>query len=296
MHQPDSRQGPGRQVVSIGGRSLRAWRGASNPLPGGAGRQERARVVIVASRSEAHRKRWRKAIPTACAVHEAADRLALEAAMACRRPDAVVLDLDLLRLGGIEGLPAIQRIWPSARILLLTSHPDDREGLLALKAGVRGYCHREIEAALLAKAVRVVQAGEIWIARKVIPRLLDELTVLAEPRTERRPPDLDARLARVTPRQRQIMQLLSAGGTNKDIAAQLNVAERTVKAHLSAIFTKLGVSGRLRLALSVHGQAPPPAPAEAPGRPAADALSGPAGHQPGHAGHRPARGAEGVSR
>jgi hypothetical protein len=52
------------------------------------------------------------------------------------------------------------------------------------------------------------------------------------------------------------MQLLSAGGTNKDIAAQLNVAERTVKAHLSAIFSKLGVSGRLRLAVSVHGQPP----------------------------------------
>jgi DNA-binding NarL/FixJ family response regulator len=204
------------------------------------------------------------------------DRLSLEAAMATRKPDTVVLDVDVLRLGGIESVPAVQRLWPSARILLLTSHPDDREGLLALKAGVRGYCHREIDPALLAKALRVLRRGEIWVARKVIPHLLDELTVLSEPLPEPRPADFDARFARVTPRQRQIMQLLSAGGTNKDIAAQLNVAERTVKAHLSAIFTKLGVSGRLRLAVSVHGQ--PPSDGQPPsGKPVVEAVQRPSG-------------------
>jgi DNA-binding NarL/FixJ family response regulator len=250
-------------------------------------------VLVVASRSDAHRRRWRKAVPAPYAVHEVADRLSLEAAMASCRPEVVVLDLDLLRLGGIEGVPAVQRLWPSARILLLTSHPDDREGLLALKAGVRGYCHREIEPGLLTKALRVLAAGEVWIARKVVPHLLDELTALAEPRPETRPADFDARFARVTPRQRQIMQLLSAGGTNKDIAAQLNVAERTVKAHLSAIFTKLGVSGRLRLAVSVHGQAAPAGVRRAPGAPAVDALSNPP-RQPSDPEPRSARGASGV--
>jgi DNA-binding NarL/FixJ family response regulator len=232
-------------------------------------------VVIVASRSEPHRKRWRRAIPANDPVHEVADRLSLEAAMASRQPDTVLLDLDVLRLGGIEGLPAVQRAWPAARILLLTGHPDDREALVALKSGARGYCHREIEPPQLAKAVRVIRSGEIWIARKVIPHLLDELTLLAEPRPEPRPADFDDRFARVTPRQRQIMQLLSAGGTNKDIAAQLNVAERTVKAHLSAIFTKLGISGRLRLAVSVHGQPPPAGITRVVGRPAIEPLWSP---------------------
>jgi DNA-binding NarL/FixJ family response regulator len=290
MRQAETRQGAGREAVAFRSHPLRAWPGGAGRLAAGPGRPERMPVVVLASRSDAHRKRWRRAIPTTYAVHEVADRLSLEAAMASRKPDTVLLDLDVLRLGGIEILPAVRRLCPSARILLLTSHPDDREALLALKSGVRGYCHREIEPALLAKAVRVTRGGEIWIARKVIPRLLDELTVLAEPPPERRPADLDARFARVTPRQRQIMQLLSAGGTNKDIAAQLNVAERTVKAHLSAIFTKLGVSGRLRLAVSVHEHCPPPGARRAPGTPAIDAVPSVGSRQPDDPDARPARG------
>jgi two-component system, NarL family, nitrate/nitrite response regulator NarL len=211
-------------------------------------------LVIIASRAEALRSRWRQAIRPAFAVAEATDRLSLERSVVNHRPAAALIDLDLLAIGGIESVPALRRLAPSVHILLLASRPDDREGLVALKMGARGYCDRNIDPDLLAKAVDVVLKGEIWIGRRLVPQLLEELTTLTMPVPKSSVADLDARFARVTPRQRQIVTLLRAGGSNKEIAAQLNVAERTVKAHLSAIFNKLGVSGRLRLAVSVHGQ------------------------------------------
>jgi len=232
-------------------------------------------LVIIASRADALRARWRQAIRPAFAVGEATDRLSLERTIVSHHPAAVLIDLDLLAIGGIESVPALRRLGPSARIVLLASRPDDREGLVALKMGARGYCDRNIDPDLLAKAVDVVVKGEIWIGRRLVPQLLEELTTLTTPVPKRPVADLDARFARVTPRQRQIVTLLRAGGSNKEIAAQLNVAERTVKAHLSAIFNKLGVSGRLRLAVCVHGHAGSIDSAEAGGGDAPIAVAAP---------------------
>jgi DNA-binding NarL/FixJ family response regulator len=148
----------------------------------------------------------------------------------------------------VAGLPRVQRLRPEARVIMLTAAPDEQEGIAALKAGARGYCDRDIEPLLLLKAVGVVLEGEVWVGRKLIPHLLDELaTAREQERVGSSEPD--RRLERVTPRERQIVDLLSAGASNKEIAKRLNVTERTVKAHLTAIFRKLGISGRLQLAL-----------------------------------------------
>ena len=213
-------------------------------------RGESAALVFIASGVAGLRKRWRQAIQRQFTLHEVTERGSLERGLLNRRPAALLLDLHLPELGGISGVEAIQQLRPTTKIVLLTSRPDEREGIAALKAGARGYCDRDIDPGLLGKALEVVQNGEIWVGRKLIPHLLEELAALSEQQKDS-PATLDSRLDRITPRERQIVQLLSAGASNKEIAKRLNVTERTVKAHLTAVFKKLGISGRLQLALFV---------------------------------------------
>jgi two-component system nitrate/nitrite response regulator NarL len=214
-------------------------------------RHEATPLVLIASGVAGLRKRWRQAIQGPFIVHEVSERPSLERSLVNRRPVALLLDLHLPDLDGVGGVAALQRLRPPTKIVLLTSRPDEKEGIAALKAGVRGYCDREIAPVLLGKALDVVQKGEIWVGRKLIPHLLEELTALTEQQQKESPAELDSRLDRITPREREIVHLLSAGASNKEIAKRLTVTERTVKAHLTAVFRKLGISGRLQLALFV---------------------------------------------
>jgi DNA-binding NarL/FixJ family response regulator len=210
-----------------------------------------APLVVVASAVAERRRRWRRAVEPPFSVHEVADRATLERSLAHRQPLVLLLDLALPELGGTGGVQALQRVRPSTRILLLTKTADDREGLSALKAGARGYCHADIDPGLLKKATDLVQKGEIWVGRKLIPHLLEELTSATESRQRQASARRDSRLERLTPREREIVDLLSGGANNKEMAKQLDVTERTVKAHLTAIYRKLGVADRLQLALFV---------------------------------------------
>lgn len=212
-------------------------------------------LVVIASAIAERRKRWRRAIEDVFTVHEVTDRNGLERSLVHRQPGVLLLDLVFPNLGGVDGITAIQRHRPATKIVLFTKTPDDREGLMALKAGARGYCHTEIDPGLLRKATDVVHKGEIWVGRKLIPHLLEELTSATERRQrETAGATRDSRLDRLTPRERQIVELLSQGANNKEMSRQLSVTERTVKAHLTAIFRKLGVSDRLQLALFVIEQ------------------------------------------
>ncbi len=217
---------------------------------------ESGSLVMVASSLAGVRKRCRQALQGSYAIHEVAERGELERSMVNRRAAGLLLDLALPSLGGPDGVAAIQKLRPTTRIIALSAVADEREGIAILKAGARGYCHREIDGLLLEKATDAVLKGEIWAGRKLIPHLLEELTVLTEHWRREAPRGFDDRLERVTPRERQIVELLSAGASNKEIAKRLKVTERTVKAHLTAIFRKLGLSGRLQLALFAieHGR------------------------------------------
>lgn len=214
-------------------------------------RAKAASLVLVASPIAGVRGQWTEALQDKFPVYEVAERSSLERSTANMKPAILLLDLALPGLGGVEGVAAIQRLSPLTSVFLLTSTPNDREGLAALKAGARGYCGMELDAMLLRKAVTVVLKGEIWVARNVYAPLLEELTSLTERRHKEFPPNLDTRLDRLTPREREIAQLIGGGASNKEIANRLNITEATVKAHLTAIFRKLGLSDRLGLALFV---------------------------------------------
>jgi len=208
-------------------------------------------MVLIASANSKLRRLWIRSLKEKFSIHEVADRAALEKIMANRRPSVLLLDLALPQLEGVGNLPAIQSLSPSTKTILFTSAPDDGEGIRALKAGAKGYCNKNISPTLLTKAVEVAQKGEIWVGRKVIPGLLEELTSITERRQKDSPLQLNVHFDSLTPRERQIANLVGDGANNKEIANRLKITERTVKAHLSAAFRKLKIQDRLRLALLV---------------------------------------------
>lgn len=208
-------------------------------------------MLLIASPSPEVRRQWRQALQGVGAIREVASWSALEQSLASLRPGVLLLDLALPKLGGAGGLSAVRRLSRPTKVVLLTRSPDEEEAILALKEGARGYCHTDIPSTLLKKAIEMVEKGEIWIGRNIIPPLLGELVSLTERRRKVSLAKSGWRLGRLTPRQREIADLIGRGASNKEIAGKLQVTEAAVKAHLTAIFRKLGLSDRLRLALFV---------------------------------------------
>lgn len=176
--------------------------------------------------------------------------------MAGLRPDLLLLDMNLPGAGWVEALPPLLKLSPMTRVVLLTGQPKDAEGVTALKVGVRGYCDREIAPSLMTKVLDVVLKGEVWIGRMLVPRLMEELRSLTEREQAASRTDPDGRLERLTHREREVARLIGGGASNKEIAKLLSISDRTVKAHITTIFHKLGFSDRLRLALFVANEGP----------------------------------------
>jgi len=116
------------------------------------------------------------------------------------------------------------------------------------KAGARGFCKDDITPSLLTRAVHLVLEGEYWIQRKLITQVISELARESKFPASRNSFD-NPLVNSLTPRELQVARMVHLGGNNKMIARELDISERTVKAHLSAIFRKLEIENRLNLAL-----------------------------------------------
>lgn len=213
-------------------------------------------VVLIAGPYAVERGRWLKVLQRAYVVQEVADQSALRQQLAGMCPAVLALDLDLCSSDRAADILAIQKLSPSTRIILLSDDPNDQEGVWALKVGAKGHCRKDMPPLMLKKAVEMVLAEQIWVGRNVVPHILEELTALSVLRQQKAAATTDNYLERLTPREREVACLVGDGDSNKEIATKINVTEATVKAHLTAVFRKLGVSDRLRLALYMaeHGQ------------------------------------------
>ena len=207
-------------------------------------------MVLVASPTPTLRRRCSQGLQ-GFLIHEVERRADLERCIELLRPVVVFLDLGLPGLGGLGGVPDVQRLNPTTKILLLSPSPNERQAVFALLAGARGYCDRNISASLITKATEVVQRGDIWIARSVVPHLLKRLTSVTRDQRRAARAALPTPLDSLNPRERETAQMVGRGAHNKEIASRLSVTEATVKAHLTSVFRKLKVSDRLRLALFV---------------------------------------------
>jgi len=221
--------------------------------PPDAGRRDASNraAALIASPGPSLRNRLKESLQDSCPVHEVSSWEALDRTISSLLPDIALLDANLLAASGIRDLSIIRRISRKTKILVLSANPTAEEAIAGLKAGARGYCASGVEAAVLRKAVEKVREGEIWAERRLIPILIDQFAGSAEDRPARA--RSDHRLALLTPREREIARWIGAGASNRDIAVRLAVGEGTVKAHLTAIFRKLGFTDRLQLGLYLAG-------------------------------------------
>src|SRR5438034_6512209 len=152
-------------------------------------------------------------------------------------PDVVLMDLVMPRLDGVAAMRALRERVPDARVIVLTSFIDDDKLLPALRAGAAGYLLKNAQPQELARAVRAAHAGEALLDPVVAARLVEALSGDEEP------------LDRLTPREREVLELIGRGFANKLIARELGVSEKTVKTHVGHVLAKLGVSDRTQAAV-----------------------------------------------
>ncbi|MEV4705200.1 response regulator transcription factor [Actinoplanes sp. NPDC049316] len=168
-------------------------------------------------------------------VGEAADGAEAVTAAAELRPHVVLLDLRMPGADGIAALRGLRAAGSAARVLVVTSYTEPAAVLPAVHAGAAGYVYKDIDPPALASAIRSVHAGHVLLHP-------DVARLLAEGRSTPGDPQL-------TPREREVLTAIARGRANREIARQLGLAEKTVKTHVSAILTKLGLQDRTQAAL-----------------------------------------------
>lgn len=197
--------------------------------------------------------RWLQAFPTA--------RVTVAGSAIKRLPATALV---WLRLDGIrpalEQLAVLRKATEASPVIVLSNRPDNEEALALFSAGVRGYCNAHATAANLRQVANVVQAGGLWIGEALMQRLLAATQAamsrvpVATPATDESTGASAGRLSVLTKRELEVARTVAGGASNKEIARQLGITERTVKAHVGAVFQKLRVRDRLHLALVVNGQ------------------------------------------
>jgi two-component system response regulator DevR len=157
------------------------------------------------------------------------------------RPDVAVLDARLPDGSGIDVCRDIRSADPEIRALILTSYQDDEALFSAIMAGAAGYVLKQIKGTDLVDAVRRVAAGQSLLDPLVTAQVLERIRKGADDEPEE--------LARLTPQERRILELIAEGLTNRQIGEQLFLAEKTIKNYVSSLLAKLGVERRTQAAI-----------------------------------------------
>ncbi|TDO29994.1 RNA polymerase sigma factor (sigma-70 family) [Kribbella sp. VKM Ac-2527] len=174
------------------------------------------------------------------------DGAALVAAVREVSPDVVLTDLSMPDLDGVAAITQLLDLKPELPILVLTMHEDDAHVFAALRAGARGYLVKGADASEIVRAVFSVASGEAVYGGVVARRIVAFYSGRqVESPTARAFPDL-------TPREREVLELLAAGCRNHEIARRLGMSEKTVRNHVSQVLTKLQVPDRTAAALKAH--------------------------------------------
>ncbi len=161
---------------------------------------------------------------------------------AALQPDVILMDLVMPKVDGIEAIRRITAERPDARIIVLTSYAEDAQIFPAIRAGASGYLMKDVSPQDLAKAIRMARDGEPLLHPDVVRRLMAEVV---HPTHSGRPESL----ARLTEREMDVLRLIATGRSNKEIARDLVLSEKTVKTHVSNLLQKLGLPDRTQAAL-----------------------------------------------
>ncbi len=176
--------------------------------------------------------------PDMSVIAEAGDGRAAIELFRQKKPDVVLMDLRMPGLGGVETILTLLQEFPAARVIVVTTYDLDEDIHRAMQAGAKSYLLKDMSREQIIETIRAVHRGE----NKLPPGVLNRL----EERAKR---------AELTDREREVLQLVVKGRSNKEISTELFISEDTVKYHLKTLFTKLGVQDRTEAAISAirHG-------------------------------------------
>ena len=164
-----------------------------------------------------------------------------------KKPDIALIDISMPGLNGLEVAGRVGREQPATRVIIVSMHSDDESVRRALVAGAAGYILKNSDRHELELALRTVARGDTWLSPSLTKRVVKAFTESAQGSTE-------GPLEVLTPRQREVLQLVAEGHSNKEIANRLNVALKTVETHRNELMERLGihgVAGLVRYAIQV---------------------------------------------
>lgn len=159
-------------------------------------------------------------------------------------PTVILMDINMPVVDGVEATRTILKKNPEIGIIILTMYPQDEYVFQALKAGAKAYLLKDTRSRELLQVIRAVHQGQAVISPEMTNRLLNEFRRIAVEQEEEKPA-----FQLLTDQERRILTKVAAGASNKDIATELNLSERTVKNYLSIIFQKLQVNNRTEAAI-----------------------------------------------
>jgi DNA-binding NarL/FixJ family response regulator len=176
---------------------------------------------------------------------EASDGREVIVLIKTHQPDVVLMDISMPGLNGLQALARITRDFPQVRVIILSMHPNDEYVMQALKSGASGYLLKRAATAELPAALKSVVGGEMYLSREIASRFLKKFPLQQIARST-------SPLEQLTPRQREILQLLAEGQTTKAIASILKINGKTVEYHrskLMAVLKIFDVPGLVRFAM-----------------------------------------------
>jgi len=186
---------------------------------------------------------WRAAMPDA--------RMVLRAAAPSVSSKELSIRWCRLRTGESLNIILPELLAKHGRTVVLADEPSDALTLEALSAGAAGCCNTHAAPEVLVQVATVVDNGGLWVGQSLLQQLIGNTARILARRNPEPPGNLLAET--LSERERQVAKLVAEGASNKEIARRLDIAERTVKAHLTAIFDKTGARDRLQLSLKVNG-------------------------------------------
>ncbi len=157
------------------------------------------------------------------------------------KPDVILMDLQMPRVDGLTAIEQIRARQPDVAIVILTTYNEDDRMIRGLRAGARGYLLKDTDRETLLNTIRAAARGETLLKPEIMARVLAHAD--STPASARTPSTTE-----LTEREAQVLRLIVRGAQNKEIASQLNITERTVKAQLASIFNRLGVNSRTEAA------------------------------------------------
>lgn len=210
-------------------------------------------MILIASPDADLAKQWRQILAPEYDIYEIDihDKRSLDLLLKKITFEVLVMDIAMIGNAGINEISSLTEIQPYLNLIVMVKIPDQREEISAVLFGAKAYCSYETGLKLLPKIVKTVLLNELWVDRKFVSRLLIEIEEITHAKHEEAQ-RLHKGVAMMTPRETEIALLVATGASNKTIAEQLKISERTVKAHLGVIFRKIGISDRLQLALYMN--------------------------------------------